>query len=348
MDYLFHYTNEKNIEFILKNQTLLFNNIDKTNDPYENKMFDTYDKNEEREFNKNDDNNLYIDQLTKKYISGEKDRLYKVYSNDDDFSFDLDNNSYYENCLYSEKLEDKIYKNIEKNLDEMDNDHQAFYFKSFTNMKNRITKTISFSTGEFNKSIGDNNRPGYFYPRMWAQYGNKSKGVCFVFKKNELLKTIKEKLSSDFDIFAKPIIYTDILDINHVDNMTNLIKQRNKIFRHPSQKKEAMLINNMIKNVDDYFFTKDKDWEGEHEFRILIINKPGNKDINHKIIKLNMSKVLHSVVLGENFIYRNENEEQINAEKELNSVKYLCKKMNIRLYFIIRNNYRSKYILNSI
>jgi hypothetical protein len=216
-------------------------------------------------------------------------------------------------------------------------------------MKNRITKTLSFSIGEFNNNIiNENNRPGYLYPRMWAQYGNKSKGVCFVLKKDILINNIKTKLSSDFEIFANLIKYIDILNENHAKNMSNLIRHRNKIFKHPNQYKRRMLIKNMIDNVDKYFFVKDKDWEGEHEFRILIINKQYNTDINPKIIELDMPRVLHCVVLGENFGYRNENEEQIDMEKELYSIKYNCQKMKIGLYILKRDKYRSKYILEKI
>jgi hypothetical protein len=351
MEYLFHYTKEENIQHILVNQTLKFNNIDKTNDPYENKMFDTYDKREEygiSEYN-NDDDDSVLNQLDDTDILGEKDSLYDAFSNGNNYSDYMDNNSSYENYFYSEELEEEINKKIKEKIDEEDpNEDQALFFQRFANMKNRIIKTISFSFGEFNKKISENKRPGYFYPRMWAQYGNKSRGICLVFYKDKLIKEINKQLSSDFHIFANPINYIDILNEAHVKEMSELIKKRNRIFGHPNQDKRRMLVNNMIKNINKYFFTKDNDWKGEQEFRILIINKQFNNDIEPKIIKLNMSRLLHCVVLGENFFYRNENEEQIDNKKELNLIKNICKKMNISLYIIRRNIYRSKYILKLI
>jgi hypothetical protein len=282
MEYLFHYTKENNIDNILNKQTLLFNNIFLTNDPYENKIFDMFD-----------------------------------------------------------------FKEINKDID--DNDSKRFYFQHYNNMKNRIIKTISFCMGENNnEAINENNRPAYLYPRMWAQYGNNSKGVCFVFKKDLLIKNIEKQLSPDFHIFANPINYLDIFDENHVKEIEKLIRNRNRIFKHPNQYKRNMLVKNIIENIDKYFFIKDKDWEGEHEFRILIINKPHNSDVFPKKIKLDMSEVLHRVILGENFIYRNEEEEQINPEIELKMITLLCHNKKVGLYSINRDIYRSKYTLKKI
>ena len=253
MEYLFHYTNENNIDNILKKQTLLFNNIYLTNDPYENKIFDLFD-----------------------------------------------------------------YKEMNKNI--IDNEKQRFYFQHYTNMKNRIIKTMSFCMGDYNnKTITEDNRPAYLYPRMWAQYGNNSKGICLVFDKKKLLNHIEKQLSFDFNIF-----------------------------KHPNPYKREMLVNNMIDNIDKYFFIKDKDWAGEHEFRILIINKAHNNEIGPKKIKLDMSKVLHCVVLGENFVYRNEEEEQINSEKKISIIRSICKNKKIGLNIIKRDIYRSRYKLEKI
>jgi hypothetical protein len=282
MEYLFHYTKEKNIYSILHKETILFNNIYLTNDPYENKIFDMFD-----------------------------------------------------------------YKEISEHI--TDDNSYRYYFQHYTNMKNRIIKTISFCMGEYNnETINENNRPAYLYPRMWAQYGNNSKGVCFVFNKNMLINIIEKELSSDFYVFANPISYIDILNENHVNEIEKLIKNRNKIFKHPNQYKRKMLVRNIIDNIDKYFFIKDEDWEGEREFRILIINKSHNNDIKPKKIKIPMSEALHCVVLGENFTYRNEEEEQINFEKEIERIKLLCKNKKIGLSIIKRDIYRSKYILKKI
>jgi hypothetical protein len=284
MQYLFHYTKSIILEKILKEQTLLFNTIDKTNDPYKNKKFDFYNKKEK-------------------------------------FGY----------------IED-------------DDDLQTFYFKNYTNMKNRIVKTISFSIGEFDKKITGNNRPGYIYPRMWSQYGDNSRGVCFVFDKDLLIKELQLKLKSDFEIFYDNIEYIDIFDNNHSQNISNLIKNRNKeIFTYNKDpNKRKLLVKDMQENIHQYFFVKDRDWEEEREFRILIINKINNNDTEPKLIKLNMSKILKYIILGENYGYRNEDEEQVDLKRMINIIYSNCKKKNINLFLIKRDLYRSKYILEKI
>lgn len=350
MEYLFHYTKETHIDDILNKQTLLINNIDQTNDPYENKIFDTYNDNETHRIIIADHDNLIIDQIGSIDISDDSDELYKSYTDSGfDYSYDLDDVSFYEKRIYSETLENTINERIIEKMNGIDDNNQQHYFQHYTNMKNRITKTISFSIGEYNKkAINENNRPGYLYPRMWAQYGNNSRGICLVFKKDKLINDMRKQLSSDFHIFANHIKYIDILSENRKREISDLIKHRNKIFKHPNKHKRDMLVNNMIKHIDKYFFTKDNDWKGEREFRILIINKTHNNDIKPKIIRLDMSKVLHCVVLGENFLYRNDDEEQIDTEKELDTIKYICRNKKIGLNIIKRDIYRSKYILEKI
>ena len=152
-EYLFHYTKAGIFESIINNQELWFNNIYKTNDPYENKKFDFYSKTE------------------KKDISGEYVKI-----NDDE------------------------------------EDAQVCFFQQLNRMKNRIVKTISFCCGDYNVNpLIDNNRPGYFYPRMWAQYADNSKGVCLVSDKHKLLKELKRVLEKNYFIFDREVVYKNIM-----------------------------------------------------------------------------------------------------------------------------------------
>jgi hypothetical protein len=281
MDYLFHYTKETHIDDILKNQTLLINNIYKTNDPYENKKFDMYESKELDHF-KIDNAEPYYDMYFRHNIS-------------------------YENIEYSEKYEEDLSKKIKDELDEIEWNLRDFYFKNFTNMKNRKTRTISFCNGVFVKKIDENNRPGYFYPRMWSQYGNNSKGICIVFKKDQLVNIIKKQLSDEYEIFCGDIEYINILKSSHVQMISQLIKERNKkVFQNKMPEKWPLLLDDMKKNYHEYFFIKDEDWLGEREYRIVLVNKPKNKFIDPLVIKFDMRKILKCVVLGENYTYRNE------------------------------------------
>lgn len=285
-EYLFHYTKEYNILKILKEETLLVNNIDKTNDPYENKKLDFFDIKEIRNVD-----------------------------DQDDFT-----------------------------------DERRFYFKNLNNMKNRIIKSISFSQGSYNEEVlNSTNRPGYLYPRMWAQYANNSQGACFVFKKKELIEEITSSLEFNFYVLNDSVEYVDVIEEAYVKQLTNLIKLRNKtIFGHGNNNKRKMIVNEIIKNYKTYYFTKDKDWEGEKEYRFLIINKLGNNKIDPELVKIDMSKVLHCIVLGENFLYRNDDDQPIYPSTEIGIIKSICMKKNIGLKVIKRDIYRSGYSLDNI
>ena len=169
-EYLFHYTKAESFESIIKTQELWFNNIYKTNDPYENKKFDFYSKSE------------------KKDITGE-------------------------------------YIKIDEDVD----DAQVWFFQQLNRIKNRIVKTISFCCGIYNfNPLDENNRPGYFYPRMWAQYADNSKGVCLIFDKQKLLEELRRVLEKNYYVFDDKVKYTDIIDKEYSKHRKDLIVSRNK------------------------------------------------------------------------------------------------------------------------
>jgi hypothetical protein len=322
MEYLFHYTKEIHINDILKNQTLLINNIYKTNDPYENKKFDMYESKELDHFNINNAETDY--------------GIHPIHIS-------------YEDIEYSEKYEEDLPNLIKNKLDEIECNQKDFYFKNLTNMKNRKTRTISFCNGIFVKKIDENNRPGYFYPRMWSQYGNNSRGICIVLKKNQLINAIRKQLSDKYEIFYGDIEYTNILKKSHAQMISQLIIKRNKkTFRNKIPKKWPLLLDDIKENFHEYFFIKDEDWLGEHEYRIVLINKPRNNFIDPLIVKFDMSKILECVVLGENYTYRNEDEEEVNVDKSIGYIKSLCKEHNIKLLKLNRDIYRSKYQVETL
>lgn len=285
-EYLFHYTRAENYKKILDEQTLLLNNINKTNDPYENKKYDFFDLSEIR---KCDETNEY--------------------------------------------------------------DEQKIWFFNFLNsIKNRIVKTLSFSQGLYNfEVLNEKNRPGYFLPRMWAQYGDNSKGVCFVFDKEKLIQKLKSKLEGSYHFFDGEIEYKDITDTDYSLSLEKIIKHRKSvIFGHKNANKQQLMIKNIIENIHDYYFVKDNDWKGENEYRIIIINKKGNRKTDAEIIKIEMSEVLECVIIGENFGLIEEDDHYIIDQKQINVITSLCMKHNVTLKKIDRDIYRSKYIVNDL
>lgn len=102
-------------------------------------------------------------------------------------------------------------------------------------------KQISF-TMDFDRSM-----KGCMSPMMWGHYGDKRKGVC--------IEIDYEKLNIPNTCFASPVKYKTILNKSTIlDSDIYTIKQIHKYIK--SHKK-------------DIFFTKQKCWEGENEYRIV-------------------------------------------------------------------------------
>ena len=193
------------------------------------------------------------------------------------------------------------------------------------------------------------NRPGYFLPRMWAQYGNNSKGVCFVFDKAKLLEQLKAKLDNRYYFFDGPIEYRDITEETYSLSLEKIIKnRRNEVFGHKSANKQELMIKNIIKNIHDYYFVKDTDWKGENEYRVIIINKKGNKNTEAEIVKIEMDEVIECVIIGENFGIIEENDYYQIDQKQIDMIRSLCIKHNVSLKKICRDIYRSKYLVKDL
>ena len=291
-EYLFHYTKAGTFESIINNQELWFNNINKTNDPYENKKFDFYSKTE------------------KKDISGEY-----------------------------------------KKIDDDEEDAQVWFFRQLNRMKNRIVKTISFCCGDYNVNpLVDNNRPGYFYPRMWAQYADNSKGVCLVFDKHKLLKELKSVLKKNYFVFNREVTYTNIIDNNYSNYIKNLIVSRNNNYFKRRKFNDAKKIReNLCENIYDYYFTKDIDWSGEKEYRIILINQEKNSNTKEERCKFNLLDCLECCILGENYGLSiiDDDDFEIN-DKAIQRIRCMCQEKEINLKILKRDLFRSSYFLEDL
>lgn len=102
---------------------------------------------------------------------------------------------------------------------------------------------------------------GYEYSRMWALYGDNHKGVCICLNKEKFIIENQSRISpelfknifyTEFDI-SKPIEHKNIeIDKIRELGLRNFIR---KEFRP--------------QNIDHLFFTKNKEWESEHEYRLI-------------------------------------------------------------------------------
>ena len=91
-------------------------------------------------------------------------------------------------------------------------------------------------------------RYGFDIPAMWGHYGDKGKGVCFIFNKDKLLNSLS------------PGIYHDMVEYVGHDYSFSVF------FRVKDYMIEPFTNN----DIDEFFFKKTFDWSYEQEYRLLV------------------------------------------------------------------------------
>lgn len=129
----------------------------------------------------------------------------------------------------------------------------------------------------FSKSgeSADFNRCDY-KPRMWAQYGDNSKGICLVFDKEKLVELAYKQFETIGVVFADDVQYFEI-NGNPVfsdDKITVSIEQ----ILHESYNEIVQMILEE-KHRRPYFFQKHSDWTEEEEYRIIVYMKNQPEDL---------------------------------------------------------------------
>jgi len=133
-------------------------------------------------------------------------------------------------------------------------------------------------------------RPPYYLPRMWAQYGDNHKGACLIFDKNKLINQIVEQTRDLYNISHKAVIYKDIiLDMEYRYSYTDRFYK----YYTPDTGGIVDFVQNYIKNGSDLtYFSKDIDWASEKEYRFLIWNKIQNENYHNKEIKIDNESLI--------------------------------------------------------
>lgn len=149
--------------------------------------------------------------------------------------------------------------------------NESLYFESMHLIDNTIQNT------SFLSFCDNSNNTGYKKPRMWSQYGQNQAGICLVFSKKLLIKTIKKELSKNYTIYNKKMNYK-------------------KIEIDPSTESESEYIQSFYKNI---FFQKHIDYKDESEFRIVLVQK--NEKNTYKDLFIDISNSLKLIILGDNF-----------------------------------------------
>jgi len=150
-------------------------------------------------------------------------------------------------------------QNIKFNKLEMMNDPYE-YKKINSIIKN--TYICSFIIDSEKETKNPFKNKGYGHSRMWSQYGDNHQGVCIEFSKSSLVENLKKFIESNktftskiYNISAKPMMYSDIIEIDEPD-MNQINKMDEKHFDW------------LKKNEDEYIFQKNDDYKDENEFRI--------------------------------------------------------------------------------
>lgn len=149
-----------------------------------------------------------------------------------------------------------------------------------TNLIRKHCKMTCFSTDY--KYFG-----GYEYSRMWALYGDNHTGVCIGIDKEKFIEENKTIIKPDF---FKTICYTEF----NINKMTEHI-----VIDYDRISKDGLYayIHGELrpKHINYFFFTKDLEWESEHECRLIYFSQ--SKENEYCSIK----NCLDSIFLGIDF-----------------------------------------------
>lgn len=105
---------------------------------------------------------------------------------------------------------------------------------------------------------------GFNLPRMWAQYGDNHRGICLEIDKQKFIEENKDILESDLTFFES-IHYTNRDHYPFVE------------FDKYRKQGELYLRDFIRANYKYLFFQKNKDWETEHEIRLIHFNNSEKK-----------------------------------------------------------------------
>lgn len=145
----------------------------------------------------------------------------------------------------------------------------------------------------------------YGRPRMWAQYGDNSKGFCVILDRNGLSTQIELQAKNPEHIIAGEVEYYDWLSLvgggAPIEYGKGIPSRKDNIF-------EIINSNQILKSL---YFKKSIDWKAEKEFRWLIYSESKEDTL------VPIRNIIKAVVLGWKF--------PVNRIRE---VREYCKALN--------------------
>jgi hypothetical protein len=110
---------------------------------------------------------------------------------------------------------------------------------------------------------------GFCKPRMWAQYGDKHKGVCLVFLRERLQQLIDEQLTSSHLTAMGPVSYIDRSVMNDLDEQQFTIN----VDVLEDVGRDTYFQRHLRTHFQRLFFEKMTDWRGENEWRWIVFSE---------------------------------------------------------------------------
>jgi len=158
--------------------------------------------------------------------------------------------------------------------------------KKLTEYYNESLRAICFTQDKpmSTETIISQAHRGYMRFRMWSQYADNGKGICFILDKKRADNAFK-KLMLQKGIFHinGSVKYSD----NYKNNKAFYFKISDLLALYNGK---DIISTKIIKYYKDYFFTKRTDWSEENEYRYFIFTD--------KNLFLDISDSLVEVVLG--------------------------------------------------
>ena len=147
------------------------------------------------------------------------------------------------------------------------NQHQLFHERRISSEIKKHFGALSFSNGMEESTDQFNFNRCDYKPRMWAQYGDNSKGLCLVFNKEKLFELAKQQFDNIAMVFADDVQYFNITGLpDFTDNEVTLPKEY--ILNESHDKIVQMILKS--EHRKPYFFLKHSDWKEENEYRIVV------------------------------------------------------------------------------
>jgi hypothetical protein len=152
----------------------------------------------------------------------------------------------------------------------------------------RSAKLACFTQDDFPRDdSGGVSGRGFAHSSLWSHYGDEHRGVCIGLRR-DLLTHLESALGMAGDYFHGPVSYVD--DASPPHQVTSVDLGQVEEFGL-----DAVLTVRISENWKQLFFTKDRDWETEREYRCVVLNT------DPAPIYIDVSDYVRLVVLGDAF-----------------------------------------------